>query len=210
LRSPLLHLLWHPRSGLIYSTLTSEFELAKRDGIKAEPIDGKSGAGDAYTLMIEAWMSRPPKPEFHACEGYRDLSHVQVHRTLLTLASDARFLQADRMSAWSLDLASSALALRALAWTKRYDIFVQGAEPEVIYLDAMESLMFRENRSEEMFEFLSRAHELGRFKWTLDSYVALICARNDYRALLDSLGIRPSQVQAAVNRCEHIHPIILE
>lgn len=70
--------------------------------------------------------------------------------------------------------------------------------------------MFRENRSEEMFEFLSRAHELGRFKWTLDSYVALICARNDYRALLDSLGIRPSQVQAAVNRCEHIHPIILE
>ena len=206
----LLHLLWNPRSGLIYSTFSSDLALDWETSSNTERAEIRRVLERFSPPVFEAWMVKPPKPNFEALSEQRDLSPTQVHRTLLALASDTDFLRADRLEAWSFDLASATFALHARAWANRYEIFVRNVEPEAIYLDALESLFYRDDGEEDLLEFLSRAHELGRFMWTPESYEKLICAKSTYHALLSSLGVSPSMVSAAGMRCESVHPIVLK
>lgn len=206
----LLHLLWNPRSGRIYSTFSSGLKLildASNDSERAE----MRRVMDAFTPpMFDLWVAKPPMPNAKAQSDLRDLSPNQVHRILLALAADTEFLCADRLEAWTLDLTSATLSLHALSWANRYEIFVRHLEPEAIYLDALESLFYRDCDLEDLLQFLLRAHELGRFKWNQESYEKLICARSIYDAFLSDLGISSAMAAAACMSCESVHPIILK
>lgn len=206
----ILHSLWNPRTGTIYSTFSSDLALDCEVSSGAEHAEIRPVLERFSSAMFDAWMSKPPKPNFEAMSEQRDLSATQVHRILLALAADTDFLRADRMNAWSIDLASAAFALHALAWVHRYEMFVHHIEPETIYLDALQSLLYREGGKEDQLEFLSRAHHFGRFMWTSASYEKLICAKSNYHALLSSLGVSSALMSVVGMSCESVHPIVLK
>jgi len=206
----LLHSLWNPRSGRIYSTFSSNLKLSWDTSSDTERAEMRRVLDSFSPPMFDAWMVKPPKPDGEALSDLRDLSPSQVHRILLALAADTEFLCADRLEAWSLDLSSATLALHAFAWANRYEIFVRQIEPEAIYLDALESLFYRDGDAEDLLQFLSRAHELGRFAWTPGSYEKLVCARSIYEAFLSDLGISLAMVSTATMSCESAHPIIVK
>lgn len=206
----LLHLLWNPRSGRIYSTFSSDLKLSWDTSSDSERVEMRRVLDGFSPPAFDAWMVKPPRPDAEALSDLRDLSASQVHRMLLALAADTEFLRADRLEAWSLDLSCATLALHAFAWANRYEIFARHVEPEAIYLDALESLFYRDGDAEDLLQFLTRAHELGRFAWTPGSYEKLICARSTYEAFLSNLGVSPAMVSTAIMSCESVHPIIVK
>lgn len=206
----LLHLLWSPRAGRIYSTFSSDLKLSWDISSDSERVEMRRVLDSFSPPAFDAWMDKPPRPDAETLSDLRDLSASQVHRILFGLAADTEFLRADRLEAWSLDLSSATLALHAFAWANRYEIFVHHVEPEAIYLDALESLFYRDGDAEDLLQFLSRAHELGRFAWTPGSYEKLVCARSTYEAFLSDLGVSPAMVSAAIMGCEAAHPIIVK
>ena len=206
----LLHLLWSPRAGRIYSTFSSDLKLSWDISSDSERVEMRRVLDSFSPPAFDAWMDKPPRPDAETLSDLRDLSASQVHRILFGLAADTEFLRADRLEAWSLDLSSATLALHAFAWANRYEIFVHHVEPEAIYLDALESLFYRDGDAEDLLQFLSRAHELGRVAWTPGSYEKLVCARSTYEAFLSDLGVSPAMVSAAIMGCEAAHPIIVK
>lgn len=203
----ILHHRWHPRSGHVYPSLTSDLALEWAVATEAERAAIRRTLDRFTPPMFDHWLNMPPKPKVSSFAGLRDLAPVQIHRLLFALAADAKFLRADRVHAWSLDLATSALALNALVWAKKYMIAACGVEPEVIYLAALDSLFYGEEDAEELELLLPQALALGGVDWTPDSHEKLIDARQSYLTLLNSLGLAPSNAAAAVESFERAHPI---
>lgn len=203
----ILHHRWHPRFGHVYPSLTSDLALEWAASTEAERTVIRRTLDRFTPPMFDHWLSLPPRPKVDSFADSRDLAPTQVHRLLLALAADAEFLRADRADAWSLDLATSALTLHSHVWAKGYMIAACGVEPEVIYLAALDSLLYGEDKDDELELLLSRALALGEFDWMPDSYETLISARQRYHVLLDSLGLAPSMVAVAVESCESAHPI---
>lgn len=204
----ILHLLWNHHSGSMYSALVKE--AGEEGALAMDSLQNDSGLSlDAQLDQVaRAWRARPRKPNQEATAGHRGLSAEQVYRTLLALAADVELLQGKVFETWWLDLASAALVLHSSSWVNRYEIFTDLEAPEVIYLDALQSVYFRPSTLEETVRFSIDMRDLGKFPWDIESFALILSAQSAYRALLSELALSPAMVEAAYFSCEAAHPII--
>lgn len=205
----ILHLLWNHRSGRMYSVLSHDVSEAGELAAGHFSAHAETPSHTELDQIFHAWESRPRKPKKEAIAGQRGLSAAQVHRTLLALAADVELLQGRTFEAWWLDLASAALALHSSTWVHRYEVFTDPEEPEVIYLDALQSVYFRSTTLEETVRFLVEIHALGAFPWTSESYAKILLAQCAYRTALSELALSPALVEAGYLSCEARHPLVL-
>jgi hypothetical protein len=180
--------LWDPRSDLIYSIFSEK----------------KENLGDT-SFMAE----RRRKIDLSTLTDDFDIESSQVHRLLLALAGDDYLLQNRRLfETWALDLATCALLLRSAVWVKRDTVFSSGYRPEIIYLDALESVFFREWDADAFLEFLLRAKSLGRFRWGMYAFKLFHDARLHYHALLSKCGISYLNVVSGCEYCDCVYPFV--
>ena len=139
----------------------------------------------------------------------RDLAPSQVHQTLLAIAGDGQFLQGDRMEAWCLDLASSCLALRALASAKRPMGVARRIESETIYLAALEALLFVELDDSELGELVGQVNVVGRFDWSADVFDTLVRAWEHYHKRLQTYGLTAHNIWAGTKRSESVQTSVI-
>src|SRR5690606_16235045 len=86
--------------------------------------DGKVLLREKYSLVPGAYfeprLKAVPVPKWSSIGVSGDLVAEHIHRALLAMAADPSFLVGRRKRAWAFGLASSALAMHALAWSDRY------------------------------------------------------------------------------------------
>lgn len=181
----LLFKLWNTSSGLMYSNLSQNDDLNKPGFLRGRKID-LSTLTDDYDIEVP-----------------------QVHRLLLALAGYEDLLHDKQLfETWALDLATAALLLRTTFWVKRYEVFSSGYRPEVIYLDALESVFFREWDDERCFNFLMWAKIQGRFRWGDFTFKLFYDAKSYYHSLLRMLGISYLDVISGFKYCDEVYPLV--
>jgi hypothetical protein len=199
---------WSPRSGEVYAGFSSDFSLkwAKDDELKREEI--RRSVANVKPNLFEHWMKRRPSPDWRLLGVTPDIPHEHIYKLLFALAADPDFLVEDRLSAWSLDLASSALAMHAFAWTDRYNTMALGMPPEMIYWAAFHEILFNPDISEIDYQSIACVIENWPAAWSQASATVLVNARNTYVALLDDLGLKPRDACAGLLKTRVERPLI--
>lgn len=195
-----LHDRWNVRTGSIYASLSSDLAVQLSKSSEEEAADIRRFWDRFTPRAFDHLMKKAPFPVFCAFAEQRDLGPTQVHQTLLSIAGDGRFLQCDRMEAWCIDLASSCLALHALTWANGLAPSLKHVEPEIIYLTALQALLFDELDESELGELIGQVNLVGRFDWSADVYDTLVRARAQYHKLLHRYGLTARDVWAGAKR----------
>lgn len=204
----ILHSRWNHRLGSMYSAFAKNFGEETSLAMDSLQTDADLSLDAQLEQVARAWLARPRKPSQKLTSGHRGLSAEQVYRTLLALAADVELLKGEIFENWWLDLASAALMLHSSSWVNRHEIFTDLEAPEVIYLDALQSVYFRPSTLEETVRFSIDMRDLGKFPWDIESFALILSAQTAYRALLSELALSPAMVEAAYFSCEAAHPII--
>lgn len=214
----LLHERWNPRTGTVYAQLSSNLSvsLQQHDAMlyEAERRDKRA------TGRIERRMSSPAAPAWDITNVASSEASIHMHRVLLALAADARFLVADRFEVWFLDLATAAVAMFALAWCERTPVFGRARiSDEEVYWRAFDHLFFREMAQAPSMptgdaddEEWQRAHaeilaglDCTGAQWERCSLDILLQAGVQYRALLNELNVSAASVRSDIVSCTAIH-----
>lgn len=198
----LLHDRWNVRSGWIFPTLSSDLSLHLSQVSEEEGAEVRRVLERFTPSAFPILLNKTPLPVFCAFADQRDLAPSQVHQTLLSVAGDSQFLQGDRMNAWCIDLASSCLALHALAWAKQPVRTAHLIESEMIYLAALEALLFVELDENELGELIGQVNVVGHFDWSADVFDTLVRAREHYHVRLQTYGLTAGRVWAGAKRSE--------
>ena len=184
----LLHGRWSPRHGTVYKQLSSDLALIW--GLLGD--NQRKVITDAYREKCPdnfvVLMNSPAVPEWDRIGIEQDTSHVHVHRLLFSLAASPGFLVADRFDNWWLDLVTAGLAKFALACTDPFNAFKDELQPEMIFWEAFESLLFRNATKRAKLCKLRRAMRVARAPWTDAAGVVLLKAGDRYRESLKVYG----------------------
>jgi hypothetical protein len=199
---------WSPRSGDVYAGFSSDFSLkwAKADELKREEI--RRSAADMKPDLFEVRMKRGASPDWRLLGVRPDIPHEHVYKLLFALAADPDFLVEDRLTAWSLDLATSALAMHALAWTDRYKTMVLGMPPELQYWSAFHEIFFNPDISEIDHWSIDSVMESWPAAWSQGSATVLVNARNAYVNFLGGLGLKPGHACAGLLNTRVKRPLV--
>ena len=185
----LLHGRWSPRHGPVYKQLSSDLALIWR----ISDDDQKKFITDFYREKrpgkFEVLMNSPAVPEWDRIGIEQDTSHVHVHRLLFSLAASPGFLVADRFDNWWLDLVTAGLAKFALACTDPFNAFKDQLQPEMIFWEAFEFLLFRDATKRAKLRKLRSAMRVARAPWTDAAGVVLLKAGDRYRESLKAYGV---------------------
>lgn len=200
----LLHERWNVRSGWIYPSLSSDLSLHLSQVSEEEGAEIKRVLDRFTPSAFDFTLKKTPLPVLCAFADQRDLAPSQVHQTLLAIAGDGQFLQGDRMEAWCLDLASSCLALHALARARWLMGVARRIESETIYLAALEALLFVELDENELGELVGQVNVVGRFDWSADVFDTLVKAREHYHKRLQTYGLTAHNIWAGAKRSESV------
>jgi hypothetical protein len=207
--SNILHNLWSPRGGSIYPALSSNFLIEWNSASQSEQETIRKDCALLIPNPFSRWMRMPATPDWSRIQVGEDVGSNQVHRLLLAMAADEKFLVADRLEAWSLDLATAALAMYARALTDRYTTFGVQVGPEFLYWDAFELLFFRDDVSEaDVVDSLIRAMKCTGAEFSIRSIEVLFSARDQYRSALSKLGVSLDYISGLMSRCWEMHPLI--
>jgi hypothetical protein len=147
-------------------------------------------------------------PDWNIAGIEADVSPLHIYKVLFSLAADSKFLVADRLAAWSLDLATSALAMHALAWTDRYTTFDQPISDELIFWCAFDDLFFKQESIDSDNQNFVGAMSRCNAKWGIDSFEVFLRARKTYLNELKDLGISESDVISTAMQATSVHPLI--
>ncbi len=199
---------WSPRSGEVYAGFSSDFSLkwAKADELEREEI--KRSVAPMKPNLFDHRMKPGASPDWSLLGVSPDIPHEHVYKLLFALAADPDFLVEDRLAAWLLDLATSALAMHALAWTDRYKTMALGMPPELQYWAAFHEIFFNPDISEIDYRRIASVMESWPAAWSQGSAKVLVNARNAYAALLDDLGLEPRDACAGLLKARVERPLI--
>lgn len=218
----LLHELWRPRDGRIYSALSSDtrrqWDLASAEERLAIRERFSRFRPDRY----EACMREGASPSWQIAGVGSDVHAAHAHRLLFAIGADTEFLQGDRLSAWALDLATAGLAAHALAWTDRYRLFGRQVNEELLFLAAIDALMLTapsvgpENETVgdrdarhfvEIERELSAAMACCASDWRHGGMTGLQSARVVYANELRELGISIGDMEQASRAAQLRRPL---
>lgn len=200
---------WSPRHGTVYSNLSSDLVLKWLSANEDERRSIRKSYARFKLDQFQYFMEEAPQPDWNKVKIDANVYPTNIHKALFSLAADSSFLVADRMSTWSLDLATAALAMHALAWTDRYTTFggVRVTE-EMIFWGVFVNLLFQDDEpSFEQFGLLP-AMAISPAEWDDTSESTLLQGRTIYRAKLEELGTSAAEIFDIAMQSTEIHPII--
>lgn len=199
---------WRPRHGTVYSELSSDMALEWQDASEEERCSIRTSCARFKPDRFQYFMNTAPIPDWGKVGIEPDIAGTHIYKALFAIGADSSFLVADRLSTWSLDLATAALAMHALAWTNRYETFGTRVSEEMIYWGAFDSLLFKDKEpSFDQFDLLP-AMEISSAEWNTDSDRTLLLGRQAYHETLAELGASPSEVLGIAMRGARAHPLI--
>ena len=199
---------WGPRQGTVFSELSSDLRLQWNAASPEERIEIRKGFARFRPNPFESSLNARAIPNWQLAGVEADVSPLHIYKALFSLAADASYLVADRLAAWSLDLATSALAMHALAWTDRYNTFDESISDEMIFWCALDDLFF----TQELFN-LDKQNFVGAMsrcnaEWSKDSCIKFFLARKLYRTELRDLGITRKDVISIAMQSTSAHPLV--
>lgn len=203
-----LNLLWGPRSGAIYkmfpSDLQRQWNSLPDDGFILE----ERRVGSASAALLLQMMRESPVPDWSQIGVDIDTHAMQVHKVLLAIAADSQFLVAERQYAWAFDLATSALAMFALAWSDRYATFGFHATSEQAYWGVFLATFFKQqSSSDDIADHISDAlvgfdlSMLGTIMQTISG------ARASYINEISELGLSIHDLVRVARHATDVHPV---
>lgn len=200
---------WSPRHGSIYSELSSELRLKWDAASPEEQSEIRKNIARFRPDRFESIIKARAIPDWNITGIDADISSQHIYKALFSLAADSKFLVADRLEAWSLDLATAALAMHALAWTDRFTTFDQPISDELLFWCAFDDLMFRnESIDLDNRDFVGAMTKCNS-DWSPESFGLFLSARETYHGELKEVGISASEVIDIAMQATQIHKLEL-
>jgi hypothetical protein len=181
---------WGPRAGSIYSELSSNLKLEWESASEEDRLVIRRRWSGFKPDLFDFFMKEAPQPNWKSIGVEADVSPLHIHKVLFALSAAPGFLVGDRLTAWSLDLATSAFALHALASVDREILLGSTITDEMIFCRAFDQLLFNPEWPELDDRDLQEAMASCRAPWSTAVYKTLLNGRNCYRSSLKDLGIR--------------------
>lgn len=210
----ILHRLWRPMDGWIYGHLSSGVRLQWAAASNAERDQIRASFAKLKPDRFEASMLAGASPSRWVTGIATDIPTVHVHRLLFSVGADSDFLQADRRSAWAMDLASAGMAAHALAWTDRYRQLGRHVTEEQLILAAIDALLLTaatESEGQHLDDIdreLRAAMECLPADWSHAGVSGLHCARDAYLTEMAELGLPLTEIQAITRRAQRRHALV--
>lgn len=199
---------WSPRSGSVYAGFSSDLSLKWAASNEVQRDEIRRSFDRMRPNPFEQRMTCQPSPDWRRLGVSPDIPYEHVYKLLFALAADPSFLVEDRLQAWALDFATSALAMHAMAWRDRYKTMALGAPPELQYWAAFHEIFFNPDISEIDYRSIASVMESWPAAWSQGSATVLMNARNAYAALLDDLGLEPRDACAGLLKTRVERPLI--
>lgn len=202
---------WGPRSGYVYKRFISDFKLrwdvADQNGKDEIRTYWKRCRPDPFDRLMQAGAT----PNWEKVGIKSDIAPIHIYKLLFALAADPQFLVAERLRVWSLDLATAALAMHALAWIDRYRTMALGKPAELFYWAAFWEIFFCDDPLEDEKREIGLAMLQSDAQWGGGSFRLFVEAREIYRTILEAAGISPNEVYALVRYVRDVaHPLAFE
>jgi hypothetical protein len=218
----LLYQLWRVPDGRIYQLFSSDLVLAWEGASAEERALMRRAFARQVPDLFDRRLRAGAEPSWVKCGVTRDIPPVQVHRLLFGLGADVDFARADRLAAWSLDLATAALAAHALAWTDRYRLLGRSVTEEMVYLAALDALLSsaapltvgmsteeaERSYAEDIALELDEAMACSGADWAEAGIQLLLAARAAYIAELTELGTSMGELQHLARQAQHYYPLV--
>jgi hypothetical protein len=181
---------WGPRGGSIYSELSSDLKLEWDAASQDERKLIRSRWSGFKPDLFDFFMKETPQPNWKSIGVEVNVSPLHIHKVLYSLSAAPGFLVGDRLTAWSLDLATSAFALHALASADPEILLGSTITDEMIFCRAFDQLLFKPECPEPDDWDLQEAMASCRAPWSTAAYETFLNGRDCYRSSLKDLGIR--------------------
>lgn len=199
---------WGPRHGTVYSELSSDLRLEWDAASPEDRTKIREYCSKFKPDLFEHYMRKVPQPDWPKIGVEADVSPLHIYKVLFSLAGDPEFLVADRLEAWSLDLATSAFAMHALAWTDRYTTFGAHVTDEMMFWGAFDQLLFEPEPPDLDDWDLQGAMAYCNVEGDIAAYEMLLRGRDRYRLELDELGVSAAHVRSTAMRATHVHRLV--
>jgi hypothetical protein len=187
---------WGPRHGSIYkgpSNLRLKWEAASpEDRVKIT-----QSYASINPDFLEYMLNAKVNINWNLTGVDMDVSPLHIYKVLFALAADTEFLIAKRLEDWSLDLATSALAMHSLAWSDRYTTFGATVTNEMIFWAAFHELLFNPESFELDNVYLNDAMARCNADWSIGAVEKFLRARNIYHSRLTELGLSVNEIADA-------------
>lgn len=198
---------WGPRHGTVYSEFTSDLRLEWESSDSERRAEIRRNYARFKPDLFENALNQAPHPAWEKTGIGADVSPTHLYKALFSMASDARFLKADRLVAWSLDLATAALAMHAFAWSDRYTTFDDLMPDELIYWIAFAEIFFSSEPLDAGNTEIIRAMSQLDAEWNEESFSIFRRAKEIYQEQLIQIGIAEIEVFDTAMLATKVHPI---
>lgn len=196
---------WGPRCGSVYSELSSDLQLAWSVASPEERTVIRKNLARFKPDPFDTIFNAKAFPNWSITGTEADIASQHIYKALFSLAADAKFLVSDRLAAWSLDLATAALAMHALKLDTRSATLIQLIPDELVFWCALEDLMFsNEPIDEDSSDFVGAMSKCNAV-WGEQSFETFLRARNTYHSELQQVGISVSEVANIVKQATRFH-----
>ncbi|BCK86793.1 hypothetical protein MIZ01_0559 [Sideroxyarcus emersonii] len=198
---------WGPRHGTAYLEFSSDLSLDWEAADADRRAEIRKGYARFKPDLFENALNQVPHPAWARTGIGADVSSTHIYKALFSLAADTRFLKADRLVTWSLDLATAALAMHALAWSDRYTTFDDLMPDELIYWIAFEEIFFTSEPLDASNTEIVRAISQLDAEWTEETFSIFNRAREIYQCQLAELGLTANEVLGTAMLAVEAHPL---
>jgi len=204
----LLHKQWNPISGSRYSTLSSNLKVELDS---CSPLE-RAAIRKVYSRMkpdrFDIVLANPAQPSWSKTGIDSDIQPLHIYKLLFALGAETQFLVGDRLAAWSLDLATAALALHAYAWTDRFSNYGVPPSDAVIYGAALDDIFFSLEELNVYNGCFMSALSASPSNMIDIEYNKFLEARILYQTELIQLGLTFADVYAVSKIATKSHPLI--
>lgn len=135
-----------------------------------------------------------------------DVAPQHIYKTLFALAADSDFLNLDRFRQWEYSLATSALAMHALAWTDRYNTYINVTD-EYLYWGAFYHLLFIKKEDKIDMDFLNEVMDCWPAEWNQGSLNNFLAAHELFQYNMAEYGVSVQDIMQIVIIKERVHPL---
>jgi hypothetical protein len=181
---------WGPRDGSIYSVLSSDLKFEWESASEEERLMIRRRWSGFKPDLFDFFMKETPQPNWKSIGVEANVSPLHIHKLLYALSAVPGFLVGDRLTAWSLDLATSAVALHALASIDPEILLGSTITEEMVLCRAFDQLLWNPVPPDSDDWDLKEAMASCRAPWSTAAYETLLRGRDCYRSSLKDLGIR--------------------
>lgn len=204
----LLDRLWSPRHGLIYQLFASDLRLRWTSSSDSEQQQIRAEYDRFPVSYFRSQMDDVPYPNWVDIGIDDDLADVHIYKALLAMVGAREFLKAERLHAWSMDLASAALAMNGLAWADRFRAFGPRLTGEQICWWTLSPMFFESGVFEWTHQNINATLKYLRLPDTEDVRQMIDAGRASYRDELSSLGINVESVVRVAKHATDMHPLV--